>query len=71
MLDRLEGIDVVSLERGMGGWGLVVRKWKGERCARVVKWQGGKCRRVVKCQIGRLLVLFRSGGHKVSRSSVG
>ena len=70
-MDRLEGIDMVSLERWRGGWGLAVRKWKGERCARVVKWEGGKGRRVVKCQIGRILFLFKSGGHKVGPSGVG
>ena len=26
---------------------------------------------MVKCQIGRILVLFKSGGHKVSPISVG
>ena len=31
-----------------------------------MKWQGGKDRRVVKCQIGRVLLLFKSVGHKVS-----
>ena len=44
-------------EGGGGGRG-VVRRWQGGRGTRVVTWQGGKG--------GRFLVLFKSGGHRVS-----
>ena len=53
-LERLEGSAVTSWQRCTGGGGL-------ER-----RWQGGKGRRVVKWQGGRFLVLFKSGGHRVS-----
>ena len=44
----------------------VERRWQGGKDARVARWQGGKGRRVVKWQSWRFLVLFRSGGHRVS-----
>ena len=63
-LERLEGSDVASWER-WGGRG-VVRRWQGGKGARVVRWQGGKGGRMVKWQGGRFLVLFKSGGNRVS-----
>ena len=51
--------------KGGGGRG-VVRRWQGEKGARVVRWQGGKGGRMVKWQGGRFLVLFKSGGHRLS-----
>ena len=54
---------MASWERWGGG---IVRSWQGGKGARVVTWLGGKSGRMVKCQGGRFLVLFKSGGHRVS-----
>ena len=54
----------------MASWerwgGVVVRRWQGRKGVRVLRWQDGQRRRVVKWQSGRFLVLFKSGGHRVS-----
>ena len=52
---------MTSWERWDGG--RVVRRWQGEKGARVVSSQGG---RMVKWQGGRFLVLFKSEEHGVS-----
>ena len=54
-LERLEGSAVTSWQRCTGGGGGLERRW-----------QGGKGRRVVKGQGGRVLVLFKCGGHRMS-----
>ena len=51
---------------GNSGGGWVVKQWQGVKGVRVVRWQDGKGRRVVKWQGGKFLVLFKSGGHRVS-----
>ena len=53
---------VVSRE---GEKGRRVVSWEGEKGGRIVRWQGAKGGRVVKWQ-GRFLVLFKSGGCRVS-----
>ena len=46
-----------------------MRRWHGGKGARELTWQGVKSRRVVKWHGERFLVLFKSGGHSVSRRS--
>ena len=46
-----------------------MRRGHGGKGAREVTWQGVKSRRVVKWHGERFLVLFKSGGHSVSRRS--
>ena len=61
------GWRAVMWQVGKGGGGRgVVRRWQGGKGARVVRWQGGKGGRMVKWQGGRFLVLFKSGGNRVS-----
>ena len=43
-----------------------MRRWQGVKGVRVVRWQDEKGRRAVKWQGGKFLVLFKSGGHRVS-----
>ena len=56
-LERLEGSDMASWERwgGGGGGSEEVARWERCKDSEVAKWQGG-----------RFLVLFKSGGHRVS-----
>ena len=41
-------------------------RWEGEKGERVMRWEGGKDGRVVRWGIGRFLVLFNGGEHRVS-----
>ena len=55
-----------QIGKGWGeGWG-VVKRWQSGNGVRIVRWQGGKGGRMMKRQGGRFLVLFKSGGHRVS-----
>ena len=48
---------------GKGGGKVGGGEWEGGKGGRVACWKGG---RMVKWQGGRFLVLFKSGGHRVS-----
>ena len=50
-------------ESGEGGR---VVTWQDGKGGKVVRWQGGKGGRMLRQKGGRYLVLFKSGGHKMS-----
>ena len=56
---------MASWERLGEGSG-VVKRWQSGNGVRIVRWQGGKGGRMMKWQGGKFLVLFQSGGHRVS-----
>ena len=61
-----EGGKSGRLARWEGGeGGRVVRRQDGKG-RKVVRWQGGKGGRMVRQKGGRYVVLFKSGGHKMS-----
>ena len=67
--ERWEGIEVGRWEGSeVGRWegGRVVR-WESGKGGRVVRWQGRKRWRMVRQVSEKYLVLFKGGGHKMSR----
>ena len=41
-------------------------RWEGEKSRRLVKWEDGKDGKMVRREVGRYLVLFKGGAHKMS-----
>ena len=51
---------------GKYNFGARLVSWEGGKGGRVMRWQGGKGERVVRWKVGRFLILFKGGKHRVS-----